>query len=385
MPSGQPNTDEDQIIADLTLETKNTCQIIEEEEHNQSVEPSDQPEERAKKDLIPEPNEAPTVVPESTGEAKIEEPPPSVRDKDTPAHVSENKQLTKRKACHHHHQHHHHPHGHHNHQRHRKCPHGKQIPSDKSASTRISSKSHRDTREVKGENVVPENPVSSEQSSSTVDETKNSLLVQKPSGRRMSECNHIFSKKIEVSSLSSNLLNSDAARQAKHTRKGSLNMLRPSESVDGRALSPGLQVGTAVAIPAHHHHPPLKVTQSVCVEGSPGIAELHISNLERELDALRIQFDQRAGSFKMSKVTQSYLGYFTQWADYDPFVAQPVPSNPWVSDSSELWDSERQTKDVHFRRVRRWAFCLRELLSDPAGHDQFHRFLEKEFSAENLK
>ncbi|XP_037301992.1 regulator of G-protein signaling 6-like, partial [Manduca sexta] len=37
------------------------------------------------------------------------------------------------------------------------------------------------------------------------------------------------------------------------------------------------------------------------------------------------------------------------------------------------------------RRVRRWAFGLRELLRDAAGREHFARFLSKEFSGENLK
>lgn len=144
---------------------------------------------------------------------------------------------------------------------------------------------------------------------------------------------------------------------------------------------------------------PLKSTRSVCATsgssaplgGDAAIAIItadqsrDIGELNRELEALKVRLDRRIGGVKMSKVTQSYLSYFKQWAEYDPFIAQPVPSNPWISDSTELWDSERQTKDVHSRRVRRWAFSLKELLSDPAGREQFHRFLEKEFSAENLK
>lgn len=87
----------------------------------------------------------------------------------------------------------------------------------------------------------------------------------------------------------------------------------------------------------------------------------------------------------VNKVTQSYLNFAKQWAEYDPYITQPIPSNPWLSDSTELWDSERQTKEVHGRRIRRWTFSLKELLNDPAGREQFYRFLEKEFSAENLK
>lgn len=147
---------------------------------------------------------------------------------------------------------------------------------------------------------------------------------------------------------------------------------------------------------AHTQHQPLKGTQSVSVSGIPSTASQtnlevlagsrqNIDDLEKELEALKVRLDRRIGGVKMSKVTQSYLSYFKQWAEYDPFIAQPIPSNPWISDSTELWDLERQTKDVHCRRVRRWAFSLKELLNDPAGREQFHRFLEKEFSAENLK
>lgn len=42
-------------------------------------------------------------------------------------------------------------------------------------------------------------------------------------------------------------------------------------------------------------------------------------------------------------------------------------------------------RDLPVRRVRRWAFGINELLRDPVGREQFERFLDKEFSGENLK
>jgi len=42
-------------------------------------------------------------------------------------------------------------------------------------------------------------------------------------------------------------------------------------------------------------------------------------------------------------------------------------------------------KEISTRRVKRWAFSLQELLQDPVGKEQFIRFLDKEFSGENLK
>lgn len=43
------------------------------------------------------------------------------------------------------------------------------------------------------------------------------------------------------------------------------------------------------------------------------------------------------------------------------------------------------SKDISARRVKRWAFSLQELLNDPVGREQFAKFLDKEFSGENLK
>lgn len=43
------------------------------------------------------------------------------------------------------------------------------------------------------------------------------------------------------------------------------------------------------------------------------------------------------------------------------------------------------SKEASVRRVRRWAFSLQEVLADPLGRQHFMRFLEKEFSSENLK
>ncbi|KAA0184476.1 hypothetical protein HAZT_HAZT004331 [Hyalella azteca] len=41
-------------------------------------------------------------------------------------------------------------------------------------------------------------------------------------------------------------------------------------------------------------------------------------------------------------------------------------------------------REIPTRRVRRWGFGVQELLKDPLGREQFTKFLEKEFSAENL-
>ncbi|KOB72416.1 putative regulator of g protein signaling, partial [Operophtera brumata] len=65
-----------------------------------------------------------------------------------------------------------------------------------------------------------------------------------------------------------------------------------------------------------------------------------------------------------------FISYCEQYAEYDAFLTAPEWPNP--------------RDPLPLRRVRRWAFSLRELLQDPAGKEHFARFLAKEFSLENL-
>ncbi|CAB1342577.1 unnamed protein product, partial [Coregonus sp. 'balchen'] len=77
------------------------------------------------------------------------------------------------------------------------------------------------------------------------------------------------------------------------------------------------------------------------------------------------------------------MTYTEQYQEYDPLVVSPEPSNPWASDDLSFWDLEA-SKDPSQQRVRKWGFSLEEALKDLAGRDQFLKFLESEFSSENL-
>uniref|UniRef100_A0A7N6A1P2 Regulator of G protein signaling 7b n=1 Tax=Anabas testudineus TaxID=64144 RepID=A0A7N6A1P2_ANATE len=80
----------------------------------------------------------------------------------------------------------------------------------------------------------------------------------------------------------------------------------------------------------------------------------------------------------------SLLGYTEQYVEYDPFLTPPDPSNPWISDDTTLWELEA-SKEPGQQRVKRWAFGIDEVLKDPVGREQFLKFLESEFSSENLR
>uniref|UniRef100_A0A452FXR2 Regulator of G protein signaling 7 n=1 Tax=Capra hircus TaxID=9925 RepID=A0A452FXR2_CAPHI len=96
----------------------------------------------------------------------------------------------------------------------------------------------------------------------------------------------------------------------------------------------------------------------------------------------QIQLDRHR--LKMSKVADSLLSYTEQYVEYDPFLVPPDPSNPWLSDDTTFWELEA-SKEPSQQRVKRWGFGMDEALKDPVGREQFLKFLESEFSSENLR
>ncbi|XP_039190059.1 regulator of G-protein signaling 6 isoform X1 [Crotalus tigris] len=105
-------------------------------------------------------------------------------------------------------------------------------------------------------------------------------------------------------------------------------------------------------------------------------------DVRKQILFLNVQIDRHC--LKMSKVAESLIAYSEQYTDYDPFITPVEPSNPWINDDSIFWDLET-SKEPSQHRVKRWGFSIDEVLKDPVGRDQFLRFLESEFSSENLR
>ncbi|XP_063545174.1 regulator of G-protein signaling 7 [Cydia strobilella] len=127
---------------------------------------------------------------------------------------------------------------------------------------------------------------------------------------------------------------------------------------------------------------------TVCIPEANKIStpsiERQVEAARRNLAMLRARMERR--NVRVSKVAEIFIAYCEQYSEYDMFLTPPEYPNPWIHDTTELWEQEKQCKDpLPLRRVRRWAFGLRELLSDPAGQEHFAKFLSKEFSGENLK
>uniref|UniRef100_UPI00358F8460 regulator of G-protein signaling 7-like isoform X2 n=1 Tax=Myxine glutinosa TaxID=7769 RepID=UPI00358F8460 len=128
-----------------------------------------------------------------------------------------------------------------------------------------------------------------------------------------------------------------------------------------------------------------------------------MDEIQRQIIFLQKQLDRHC--MKISKVAECLMNHSEQYADYDSFLTPPEPSNPWLSEDSAFWDlaGRKWKRSLKCRspsglmlwrkawnepsqpRVRRWGFSLDELLRDPMGRECFLRFLESEFSCENLQ
>ncbi|XP_046296933.1 regulator of G-protein signaling 6 isoform X3 [Marmota monax] len=166
---------------------------------------------------------------------------------------------------------------------------------------------------------------------------------------------------------------------------------------------------------------PQKVKKSVygVTEESQSQSPVHIpsqpirkttkEDIRKQITFLNAQIDRHC--LKMSKVAESLIAYTEQYVEYDPFVTPAEPSNPWISDDIALWDIEMRREPLELllfrvpsvdfggvhsvifllckepsqQRVKRWGFSFDEILKDQVGRDQFLRFLESEFSSENLR
>ncbi|KAF4106232.1 hypothetical protein G5714_012222 [Onychostoma macrolepis] len=115
---------------------------------------------------------------------------------------------------------------------------------------------------------------------------------------------------------------------------------------------------------------------------TPEVKEPTEDELRNQIQHWQAQLDRHR--LKMSKVAESLLSFSEQYVEYDPFFTTPEPSNPWISDDVTSWELET-SKEAGQQRVKRWGFCFDEVLKDPVGREQFLKFLESEFSSENLR
>ncbi|XP_033115835.1 regulator of G-protein signaling 7-like [Anneissia japonica] len=112
---------------------------------------------------------------------------------------------------------------------------------------------------------------------------------------------------------------------------------------------------------------------------------VHEEEIQKQVDMLKARLEKR--QYKTSKVAELLVSYCQQYKEYDGLISTMEAPNPWISDETALWDAmkTKSLKDVPAWRVKKWTFGIDELLRDPLGREQFAKFLETEFSGENLR
>ncbi|KAK2817710.1 hypothetical protein Q7C36_021643 [Tachysurus vachellii] len=104
----------------------------------------------------------------------------------------------------------------------------------------------------------------------------------------------------------------------------------------------------------------------------------------REIVQIRKNLERR-NRVKSSVCLESFVKYSAQYLNHDPIMHGCLPSNPWITDDTMLWNINSDMVAMPTKlRVERWSFSFMELLNDPMGRKEFLTYLEKEFSAENL-
>jgi len=89
---------------------------------------------------------------------------------------------------------------------------------------------------------------------------------------------------------------------------------------------------------------------------------------------------------KSSQTLQGLCAYSELYYDYDGILTHCLPSNPWITDDTTMWDVGAPIVEQPTQlRVKRWSFGFKELLSDPTGVREFMKYCETEFSVESLK
>jgi regulator of G-protein signaling len=90
---------------------------------------------------------------------------------------------------------------------------------------------------------------------------------------------------------------------------------------------------------------------------------------------------------KISQAAKTLIQHTTTYAEFDAYITPPAPSsNPWITDDVTFWTLNADLVDVPTeRRVRRWGISISDVLRDPTGRREFEKYLQTEYSHENIR
>ena len=101
---------------------------------------------------------------------------------------------------------------------------------------------------------------------------------------------------------------------------------------------------------------------------------VRIENLRQKLDRFRL---------KKSKVCESLVFYVKYQSQIDPMMIGEQHFDPWTTEIPNFSLNNKE-EIVTSKQAKSWGLSFDVLLHDKNGCSEFRKFLEKEFSAENL-
>lgn len=73
--------------------------------------------------------------------------------------------------------------------------------------------------------------------------------------------------------------------------------------------------------------------------GSTGTSNNPVETMNKQIHLLNQRMERR--TIKVSKASESYIGYFELYQEYDYFLSPPDLPNPWQTENTELWDADK--------------------------------------------
>ncbi|CAO4379134.1 hypothetical protein L5515_007562 [Caenorhabditis briggsae] len=179
------------------------------------------------------------------------------------------------------------------------------------------------------------------------------------------------------------------------------NDQEPSTSSAAGGDSPSTSAATATTSAPSTSTPPVTSIASTSNAGSfrnnyyarPGLRRCTQVQDTLKLEICQLNSRLSKNVLRTSKVVENYLAYYEQRRVFDPLLtppgsqADPFQSqpNPWINDTVDFWQHDKITGDIQTRRLKLWEDSFEELLADSLGRETLQKFLDKEYSGENLR
>ncbi|XP_067942773.1 regulator of G-protein signaling 7-like [Watersipora subatra] len=122
---------------------------------------------------------------------------------------------------------------------------------------------------------------------------------------------------------------------------------------------------------------------SVVIKGCPRTKQRLGDILLEQKTFLQKQVAKRRQ--KVSKVSESLISHWKMHSQFDVLASSPESGSVWHKENTDYWDSETPISSIDRYSYKRWEFSVLDLLKDPTGREEFRKFLQKEFSSENLE